>query len=147
MLNERDFRKSNWVEGVWLTFADGSEWSVPMPNVRAKVDVTDDQGRFCMLPDFSDEPELGKLNKRSLESAKACDETTMFTAWFEIAMNLLARNYALGEEEWRQLLVIRPDCDESFKRWMRLMDVATGGCVLDFNTDAVISMCKKHTGQ
>jgi hypothetical protein len=117
MLNEQNYRKPEWIEGVWLKLADSGVWSFRKPNVHTRPEKSDDSGRFCMLPDFSEEPELGKLNDQSVAAAKCENYEHLFLAWFGMAINLLEPNYALGDEEMSQLLVIHPDSE--FGNWRR----------------------------
>ncbi len=123
MLNERELRKPEWVEGFWVECADGQRWSFPRPKIRFKPRIVD--GKVMVGGGATFGPEFD-TNMDVLFGIVESEPVERLRVKFEIAVGLLRSNYNLSDDQVCDLVVLEPDSEDGDRRWAELTNVLAG---------------------
>lgn len=123
MLDEKEFRKPTWVEGEWITLADGGRWSFPRPVIQfspvfgADGSVEWGDRALSFGPDYDAKVEAFASADNGIDQTNAA---------LKLAVDLLGRNYTLGPGEYRTLLRWAREDPENQEMWDQVVRVACG---------------------
>lgn len=133
-MNERELRKPEWVEGVWITLGDDQSWCLPKPVVfqkatryRRKVITGPDGVASLGMPIPIDaDPYFARMAELFL-----LEDLDYLQALLNLGATLLAYNYTLDEDAIGDLLVFEHDdegkqTDANRDMWHSIRDVAIG---------------------
>lgn len=123
-LDEKSLRKPEFSEGYKVKLADGQEWTFPKPLVWECRFVFEDE-KATMLRKFPSE------HIDAISDIFDSDGIEQIEKCANLAAKLLKRNYELGNDDLRSLLVYRLDEDghqteENAEMWDSIMEVAMG---------------------
>jgi hypothetical protein len=122
MFDEGTLRGGGFAGGVPITLGDGREWYLPKPVLMVFFPVIEDE-RVRLGAQGSFGPEYDALIER-LDDAEGF--AAQLTAAFDVAVDLLSRNYDLKPEHYRRLLPFRPGDEDNGRMWQQIIAVARG---------------------
>lgn len=123
MLNEAELRKEGWVEGEWITLADGNRWCFPRPMIELGPEFGDDGSIELGKPRVTIDSTYDAKMEDYITSENGVDEVR---ALMRLAVDLLSRNYDLKPEHYREILKYRVGDESSKAMWAAIGDVAIG---------------------
>lgn len=121
MFDERELRRPEWVEGVWIALGNGQSWSFPRPTLtlypalRADGSVAFDDARASMDAAYDAKVEA------FIEA-----DSNVLSCLLALAVDLLARNYTTGISHYRTLFPYRPGDAANAEMWSEISDLAMG---------------------
>jgi hypothetical protein len=124
MLDEKQLRRPEWVEGHWTELADSQKWCFPRPRVRFKPSFNPD-GKIDVGGGNSFGPEFD-ANLDVLWGLTECTGYEQLRVKFETAVRLLKCNYDLTNEQLAELLVYEPDDPVSKGRFDAVSSIIRG---------------------
>lgn len=123
MLDEKEYRKTGWVDGEWIALADGGRWSFPRPVIEFGPEFGADGSIELGKP----RPTLDAAYDAKIESLiTATDGIEEFRAVMCLAVDLLGRNYELGPDQYRVLLRRRVRDEQNAEMWRAINEVVIG---------------------
>ncbi len=155
MIDEKAYRRDTFDAGrsAPVTLCDGGEWFIPLPTTfwRAKITTTDDLFRPQRV-EGSDVPTYEKVRKLVMTTRTGYDDrinetlakletalavifadaaegpTTEETVslMFDLAVQLIARNYDLPDELWPNLIEYNETTGEHAPMFARILSIARG---------------------
>ncbi len=124
MLDERALRQPGFTEGTKIILGDGQEWTFPKPWLRL-YPVRGADGQLTVGGGLSHGWDYDDLVDRLVDCDPA-DTAGRLALQFQMAAELLCRNYHLADPDLRTLLVIDvadPACEV---RWAAINQVLLG---------------------
>ncbi len=121
-LDEPSRRRPDFVEGVPIKLNGGQEWQVPKPQVRIRPKI--EGGKVVAV---SGSFTFGDGYDRQLEAFHAAEDgNAQSVALLGLAVDLLARNYDLTDDEYSDLLtfVVGEEAGDAMRH--ELMEVVLG---------------------
>ena len=105
MLDEQAKRRPEWTEGRPITLCDGQSWMLPVPVLGDYYFVREPDGTTSTRRGRTFGAAYELLLDRYLEADSGSDQAV---ALFDLAFDLLGRNYTLTVDDCRSLLRIVP---------------------------------------
>lgn len=124
MIDEPSLRKPEFTEGPKIELGDGQKWTFPLPWLRL-YPVRSPDGSLTVGGGLGYGADFDDLVDRLVE-CDPDDTTSRLTVQFQMAAELLGRNYNLTDRQLRRLLAIDladPCCEG---RWARINQVLLG---------------------
>lgn len=130
-LDELALRRPTFLGGVPVTLADGQDWTIPVPEMRLRLDRTAPEGlQFCFGFGGEVDPEFSRL-RREYEDAEGLESLRIEMRLMDLS---LSKNYELSDDAAATLL-----------------DFAVGKGIMDEAREAVLNVLwgidveKKHS--
>lgn len=132
-IDESALRRTEFRAGQAVELADGQSWSIPCPTVD-------------YVPTFGPEGQVGvelvssfgPLFDRKVQILRDADTTAdEAVAFFNLAVDLLDRNYDLGPDHYRTLLRYRPGDQERNRPLGEIFQIAIGRGTVVSTTEPV----------
>jgi hypothetical protein len=134
VLNEKQLRRDDFVDGVPVVLTDGQTWTLARPIVfekpsrfRRKIVTGPDGAKDLGVPVALDgDPYFGKLAE--LVTTEGIDHLNCL---LDLGARLLARNYNIEEDAIAELLALEHDAngqqaEENREMWATIADTALG---------------------
>lgn len=123
MADEKGRRRDTFAGGVPVVLGDGQPWHLPKP----KVGLAHEVGPDGTLRFGKTRRSFGEAYDALLDVyLEAEDGPTEINALLALAVDLLARNYDLGGDDFRDLLPRWLDDEPNTEMWTAIADVAVG---------------------
>lgn len=126
MLSESALRRPEWVEGEPITLADGQVWHFPRPVLGDFGFARDETGNTYLTRNWT----WGQEYTRLVDAYLASDGVETRVALFDLAYDLLSRNYAVAVDDCRTLLTVVVGDDDRARvndaMWSTIAAVALG---------------------
>jgi hypothetical protein len=114
VLNEKERRRPEFVEGDWAELADGQLWCFPRPRIRFRPIIVDGKvevgGGRTFGPEYDESLSI-------LLGTKDAEPIDVLTVKFDMAIRLLRTNYTLSDNEVCDLISLDPDDEDSTERF------------------------------
>ncbi|QEH38643.1 hypothetical protein OJF2_72490 [Aquisphaera giovannonii] len=124
MRDERTLRRATFTDGPRVVLGDGQAWAFPRPWLRL-YPVRGEDGRLAVGGGMSYGAEYEDLVDRLVECGPD-DRSGRLAVQFQMAADLLGRNYELDDRDLRRLLAVDladPACEA---RWEQINQVLLG---------------------
>lgn len=120
-LDEKALRRPEFAEGVPVALCDGQEWHFPRPEATAFYPQVRPDGTVFLAQGFGFGVAYDRLTDAFMESEDGAERMTLLVA---MGVNLLQRNYAVGNAELVELL--RIEGEKTRAMWESIREVALG---------------------